>query len=63
MEAILILHAAIVGGIIGSAVGKLGIPQNWLNNLCEYPRTVKWIESLGEVCVSRYETLRTTLAE
>lgn len=40
--------AAILGGIIGSAVGKSGIPENWLDNLWEYPRTVKWIESLGE---------------
>ncbi|MEM1393672.1 MAG: ADP-ribosylglycohydrolase family protein [Cyanobacteria bacterium P01_H01_bin.150] len=46
--------AAILGGIIGAAVGKDGIPQVWLDNLWEYPRNVKWMESLGsrlaEVC-------------
>jgi ADP-ribosylglycohydrolase len=46
--------AAILGGIVGAAVGKDGIPQEWLNNLWEYPRNVKWMESLGnrlaEVC-------------
>lgn len=46
--------AAILGGIIGSAVGKDGIPHVWLDNLWEYPRNIKWMESLGirlaEVC-------------
>ena len=46
--------AAILGGIIGAAVGKDGIPQEWLDNLWEYPRNIKWMESLGnrlaEVC-------------
>ncbi|MGB3636331.1 MAG: ADP-ribosylglycohydrolase family protein [Rivularia sp. (in: cyanobacteria)] len=39
--------AAILGGIVGAAVGKEGIPQVWLDNLWEYPRNVKWMESLG----------------
>jgi ADP-ribosylglycohydrolase len=40
--------AAIVGGIIGSAVGKEGIPAAWLRRLFEWPRTVAWMERLGE---------------
>ncbi|MGK7876316.1 MAG: ADP-ribosylglycohydrolase family protein [Xenococcaceae cyanobacterium] len=40
--------AAILGGIIGAAVGKTGIPQQWLEDLWEYPRTVNWIEALGK---------------
>ena len=36
-----------MGGIVGAAVGKDGIPQAWLDNLWEYPRNIKWIESLG----------------
>ena len=40
--------AAIVGGIIGSAVGKAGIPPDWLATLFEWPRTVAWMEQLGE---------------
>lgn len=39
--------AAILGGIIGAATGKSGIPEIWLKNLSEWPRTVKWIEALG----------------
>ena len=39
--------AAILGGIVGAAVGKEGIPQVWLDNLWEYPRNLKWMESLG----------------
>jgi ADP-ribosylglycohydrolase len=39
--------AAILGGIVGAGVGKGGIPEDWLNNLIEWPRTVVWMESLS----------------
>jgi ADP-ribosylglycohydrolase len=39
--------AAIVGGIIGAAVGKDGIPAAWLDRLFDWPRTVTWMEHLG----------------
>lgn len=39
--------AAIVGGIIGAAVGKDGIPGEWLRGLLEWPRSVSWMERLG----------------
>lgn len=40
--------AAIVGGILGSAHGKEGIPADWLADLKEWPRSVSWIERLGD---------------
>ncbi|WP_013320378.1 ADP-ribosylglycohydrolase family protein [Gloeothece verrucosa] len=40
--------AAILGGIIGAAVGPQGIPSPWLQNIWEYPRTIRWIEILGK---------------
>lgn len=40
--------AAIVGGIVGAAVGKAGIPEEWLTGLVEWPRSVTWMEHLGE---------------
>ncbi len=40
--------AAILGGIIGAKVGKNGIPQIWLNNLLDYPRSINWIEKVGD---------------
>ncbi|MDJ0676219.1 MAG: ADP-ribosylglycohydrolase family protein [Calothrix sp. MO_167.B42] len=40
-------NAAIVGGIVGAAVGKEGIPREWLNRLLEPSRNVKWMENLG----------------
>jgi len=40
--------AAIIGGIVGAAVGKQGIPQEMITNLWEWPITVQWLESLGE---------------
>ncbi len=39
--------AAVVGGIIGCTTGKEGIPADWLNRLCEWPRTVRWMEQLA----------------
>ena len=39
--------AAIVGAIVGARVGKDGIPADWLRDLCEWPRTVLWMEALG----------------
>jgi ADP-ribosylglycohydrolase len=39
--------AAIVGALVGARVGKDGIPAEWLRNLCEWPRTVAWMETLS----------------
>ncbi|UCH24097.1 MAG: ADP-ribosylglycohydrolase family protein [Deltaproteobacteria bacterium] len=39
--------AAIVGGIVGAGVGPAGIPQKWLINLWEWPRTINWMRQLG----------------
>lgn len=39
---------AIVGGIIGAGNGKQIIPPHFLQNLVEWPRTVTWMERLGE---------------
>lgn len=39
--------AAIVGGIVGAAVGVEGLPQDWLNGLWEWPRTEGWMKALG----------------
>ena len=40
--------AAIVGGLVGSAVGQEGIPREWLDGLWEWPRTVAWMEDLAK---------------
>lgn len=39
--------AAIVGAIVGARVGKAGIPSEWLQDLCEWPRTATWMEQLA----------------
>ena len=38
--------AAILGGIIGANVGKKGIPEQWLTRVCEWPRSISWMEKL-----------------
>lgn len=40
--------AAIVGGIVGGRVGKAGISAPWLDHLWEWPRSVAWMERLGQ---------------
>ena len=52
--------AAIVGGIVGSAVGKDGIPSEWLEGIWEWPRSVGWMERLAASLAdaqARQETL------
>jgi ADP-ribosyl-[dinitrogen reductase] hydrolase len=40
--------AAMVGGIVGAAVGQEGIPAEWLAGLVEPWRSVDWMERLGQ---------------
>ena len=40
--------AAILGGIVGAAVGPVGIPDKWMNNLWEWPRTIRWMRQLAQ---------------
>ena len=40
--------AAIVGGIVGAGVGKAGIPDQWLLDLWEWPRSVNYMERLAQ---------------
>ena len=40
--------AAIVGAIIGGGVGREGIPTDWIDGVIEWPRTVAWMERLGD---------------
>ena len=38
---------AIYGGIIGARAGQDAIPESWLQNIIEWPRTTVWMERLG----------------
>lgn len=48
--------AAIVGALIGAHVGKEGIPEQWIGKMWEWPRSIAWIERVGnrlaEVCAT-----------
>jgi ADP-ribosylglycohydrolase len=39
--------AAIVGGIVGARVGKDGIRTELISGIWEWPRSIRWMESLG----------------
>jgi ADP-ribosylglycohydrolase len=39
---------AILGGIVGAAVGKAGLPEDWLRNLWEWPCGAAWIERVAQ---------------
>jgi len=47
--------AAIVGSIVGAGVGRDGIPTEWIEGICEWPRSVSWMEQLG-VALADYMT-------
>lgn len=39
--------AAMLGAVVGAGVGRSGIPQKWIDDLVEWPRTVSWMEGLA----------------
>lgn len=39
--------AAIVGGMVGSGCGRNGIPEVWINNMMEWPRSISWMTRLA----------------
>jgi len=48
--------AAIVGGIVGSAVGRQGIPDQWIDGIWEWPRSVAWMQNLGDAFAKSMST-------
>ena len=49
--------AAITGALVGSRVGKAGIPQEWLRGVIDWPRSLHWVESLAErVAEGKWQT-------
>jgi hypothetical protein len=45
-------HAERERAIVGSAVGKQGIPSDWIDGLWEWPRSVAWLEALAVLLAS-----------
>lgn len=43
--------AAMLGAIVGAGVGRPGIPEKWIEDLVEWPRTCSWMESLARKAV------------
>ncbi len=39
---------AITGALAGAALGKSGIPEEWLTGIAEWPRTIGWMEKLAQ---------------
>ena len=50
--------AAILGAIVGARVGQSGIPQRWQDDLWEWPRSIAWMERLGEQLAQTIQTGR-----
>lgn len=54
--------AAIIGGILGTATGEAGIPQDWIARICDWPRSVNWLRGLGsqlQESLSEHNTQKT----
>jgi len=47
---------AIVGAIVGSRVGKAGIPPEWQATHAEWPQSLAWMEGLGNAVGDTLET-------
>jgi ADP-ribosylglycohydrolase len=49
--------AAIAGALVGARVGKAGIPREWLRGVIDWPRSMRWVEALGErVAEGKWQT-------
>ncbi|MBF0527710.1 MAG: ADP-ribosylglycohydrolase family protein [Deltaproteobacteria bacterium] len=48
--------AAILGGIIGAAVGRAGLPSEYFSNLWLWPKTISWFEQMGPALAQAVET-------
>jgi hypothetical protein len=48
--------AAIVGGIAGATIGASGIPEEWINGLWEWPRSVAWMRALAVRLANQFST-------
>lgn len=46
---------AITGALAGAAVGGSGIPQEWLENICEWPRSITWMRRLSKHIFNQIE--------
>ena len=55
--------AAIVGGIVGAGVGDAGIPDALLDGLWEWPRSVRWMRSLGESLADSLDEIPITVTK
>ncbi len=51
--------AAIVGAIVGSGVGREGIPAAWREGLWEWPRSRAWMEGLAVAVAQAIQTGKT----
>ncbi|HEY2786382.1 MAG TPA: ADP-ribosylglycohydrolase family protein [Fimbriiglobus sp.] len=40
--------AAITGALVGTRVGKAGIPKEWLDRYADWPRSASYVEALGK---------------
>lgn len=47
--------AAILGGIIGAAAGKEGIPAPWRQGIIDWPRGIGWLERLAEALAAQQQ--------
>jgi len=51
---------AIFGGIVGARVGREGIPETWLSNIVEWPRSMRWLERLGSAVAGAEQSTAAT---
>ncbi len=45
---------AIVGGLAGATLGESAIPQEWMDGICEWPRSVNWMRKLAARLAQRF---------
>ncbi|MDH5509242.1 MAG: ADP-ribosylglycohydrolase family protein [Nitrospinota bacterium] len=47
---------SILGAVIGAGVGETGIPEQWVDGILEWPRTVEWMRKVASTLAESVET-------
>lgn len=53
---------AIAGGLAGATAGAAAIPAEWLEGVCEWPRSVAWMRALATRLAARFPAGATAVA-
>jgi hypothetical protein len=53
-----VAESAIVGALAGASVGRGGIPKEWMNTICDWPRSVQFIDAVAAKLAEQHGAIK-----